>query len=105
MASLADVPGVRVGYAQDLGALTGCTVILFEGGAVGGLDLRGSATGTRQMDVLRPQHLVGRIDAVFFAGGSAFGLDAAAGVMTFLEAKGVGFPTGQTTVPLSLIHI
>lgn len=100
MASLADVPGVRVGHAQDLEALTGCTVILFESGAVAGLDLRGSATGTRQMDVLRPQHLAGRIDAVFFAGGSAFGLDAAAGVMTFLEAKGVGFPTGQTTVPI-----
>ena len=65
-----------------------------------GLDLRGSATGTRQMDALRPQHLVGRIDAVFFSGGSAFGLDAAAGVMTYLEERGVGFLTGQTSVPI-----
>ena len=100
MPSLVDVPGVRVGHAQDPEALTGCTVILFEGGAVAGLDLRGSATGTRQMDALRPQHLVGRIDAVFFSGGSAFGLDAAAGVMTYLEERGVGFLTGQTSVPI-----
>ena len=100
MPGLCDVRGVRVGHAEDRDALTGCTVILFDGGAVAGLDLRGSATGTRQMDALRPQHLVGRIDAVFFAGGSAFGLDAAAGVMTYLEKKGVGFPTARTTVPI-----
>ena len=100
MPGLSDVRGVRVGHAEDRDALTGCTVILFDGGAVAGLDLRGSATGTRQMDALRPQHLVGRIDAVFFAGGSAFGLDAAAGVMTYLEEKGVGFPTARTTVPI-----
>ncbi|MEE8110978.1 MAG: P1 family peptidase [bacterium] len=97
---LTDVPGVRVGHAEDRDALTGCTVILFEGGAVAGLDLRGTATGTRQMDALRPLHLVERIDAVLFAGGSAFGLDAAAGVMTYLEERGVGFPTRETRVPI-----
>lgn len=100
MPSLSDVPGVRVGHAEDLQALTGCTVILFEGGAVAGLDLRGTATGTRQMDALRPLHLVERIDAVFFSGGSAFGLDAAAGVMNFLEERGIGFPTRETRVPI-----
>lgn len=100
MPTLSDVPGVRVGHAEDLDALTGCTVVLFEKGAAGGLDMRGTATGTRQMDALRPLHLVERIDAVFFAGGSAFGLDAAAGVMRYLEEKGVGFPTRETTVPI-----
>ncbi|MFQ5692513.1 MAG: P1 family peptidase, partial [Nitrospinota bacterium] len=100
MPRLTDVPGVRVGHAEDLEALTGCTVILFEQGAVAGLDLRGTATGTRQSDALRPLHLVEKIDAVLFAGGSAFGLDAAAGVMRFLEEKGVGFPTRETRVPI-----
>ncbi|MFQ5913912.1 MAG: P1 family peptidase [Nitrospinota bacterium] len=98
--NLSDVPGVRLGHAEDLDALTGCTVLLFEKGAVAGLDLRGTATGTRQMDALRPLHVVGRIDAVLFAGGSAFGLDAAAGVMSYLEEMGVGFPTRETRVPI-----
>ncbi|MER3468361.1 MAG: peptidase S58, partial [Thermoflexus sp.] len=76
---ITDVPGIRVGHAQDLQALTGVTVVLCEGGAVAGMDQRGGAPGTRETDALRPMHLVQEVHAVVLAGGSAFGLDAAAG--------------------------
>jgi L-aminopeptidase/D-esterase-like protein len=98
--AITDVPGLRVGHAEDPKGLTGCTVILCEKGAIAGVDLRGSATGTRQMDALSPFHVAKHIHAVFFSGGSAFGLDAAAGVMQYLEARGVGFPTRDTAVPI-----
>jgi len=98
--SITDVPGISVGHAQDEAALTGCTVILCEAGAVGGVDQRGGAPGTRETDLLRPLHLVEQVHAVLLAGGSAFGLDAAAGVMRYLEERGVGFETGVARVPI-----
>ena len=98
--SITDVPGLRVGNAQDDEALTGCTVILCEKGAVGGVDQRGGAPGTRETDLLKPVNAVEKVHAVLLAGGSAFGLDAASGVMRYLEEKGIGFNTGVARVPI-----
>jgi L-aminopeptidase/D-esterase-like protein len=98
--AITDIPGLRVGHAQNLDALTGCTVILCEAGAVGGVDQRGGAPGTRETDLLHPLHLVEKVHAILLAGGSAFGLDAATGVMRYLEARGVGFDVGVARVPL-----
>jgi len=98
--AITDVPGIRVGHASDLQAITGCTAVLCDGGAVGGVDVRGSASGTRELDALNPSHLVERCHAVVLAGGSAFGLDAAGGVMEYLEARGIGFDVGVTRVPI-----
>ena len=98
--SITDVPGILVGQAQDQKALTGCTVVMCMDGAVGGVDQRGGAPGTRETDALRPMHLVEKIHAVVLAGGSAFGLDASTGVMRFLEEKKVGFDTGYAKVPI-----
>src|SRR5260370_24004939 len=100
MKGLTDIPGIRVGHVSDLDALTGCTVILCDGGAVAGVDIRGSATGTAEMDVMSPGHVTDRVHAVVFAGGSAFGLEAASGVRRYLEKKGVGFDTGAAKVPI-----
>jgi len=94
------VEGIRVGHASDFEGLTGCTVILCEDGATGGIDIRGSAAGTRQTDSLQSQHLLEEVYAVLLSGGSAFGLDAAGGVMEYLEEKGKGFPTSATKVPI-----
>lgn len=98
--AMTDVPGIRVGHASDFKALTGCTVILCEEGAIGGVDIRGTAAGTRQIDALTLLHLVDKIHAVLLAGGSAFGLDAAGGVMTFLEERGKGFDVVKTKIPI-----
>ncbi|MGD8473803.1 MAG: P1 family peptidase [Anaerolineae bacterium] len=98
--SITDVPGIRVGQEQDKKALTGCTVILCEEGAVGGVDQRGGAPGTRETDLLRPLHLVERVHAVVLTGGSAFGLDAASGVVRYLEERGIGFDTQVARVPI-----
>ncbi len=100
MKGLTDIPGILVGHASDLDALTGCTVILCERGAAGGADIRGSATGTEEFGLLDPMHLTDRIQGVVLAGGSSFGLEAASGVRRFLERKGVGFTTGSGPVPL-----
>lgn len=89
-----------MGHVSDYDALTGCTVILCDGGAVGGVDIRGAATGTEEMDALRPEHVTDRVHAVVLAGGSAFGLEAASGVRRFLEHRGVGFQTGAAVVPI-----
>ncbi len=97
---LTAVPGFQVGHATDETGCTGCTVILCPEGTVGGVDIRGSASGTREMDALSPLHLVPHVHAVLLAGGSAFGLDAAAGVMRYLEERGVGFDVGLTHVPI-----
>jgi L-aminopeptidase/D-esterase-like protein len=86
-------PASVSGMLKIDGALTGCTVVLCEDGAVGGVDQRGGAPGTRETDLLRPMHLVERVHAVLLAGGSAFGLDAAGGVMRYLEERKVGFDT------------
>jgi len=98
--SIIDIPGIRVGHAQDDEALTGCTVILCEKGAVGGVDQRGGAPGTRETDLLKPVNAVEKVHAVLLAGGSAFGLDAASGVMRYLEERGIGFNTGVARVPI-----
>jgi L-aminopeptidase/D-esterase-like protein len=100
MDSLTDVPGIRVGHADDPEALTGCTVVLCERGAVCGVDQRGGAPGTRETDLLRPMHLVQKVHAVLLAGGSAYGLDAASGVMRYLEERGVGFDAQVAKVPI-----
>jgi len=94
------IPGVRIGHASDFRGLTGCTVVLCEGGAVCGVDVRGAASGTRDLSPCLPGHLVERVHAIFLSGGSAFGLDAAAGVMEYLESRGVGFPAGRVRVPI-----
>jgi len=100
MKGLTDIPGVLVGHASDYDGLTGCTVVLCEAGAVAGGDIRGSATGTEEWDVLNPLHVTDRIHAVVFAGRSAFGLEAASGVRRFLEHKGIGFLFGGVHVPI-----
>jgi L-aminopeptidase/D-esterase-like protein len=97
---ITDIEGIRVGHCSDLSALTGCTVLLCGEGAVGGVDIRGSASGSRELDPLYPLHLVDRVHGLLFAGGSAFGLDAAGGVMQYLEEQGVGFDVGVTRVPI-----
>jgi L-aminopeptidase/D-esterase-like protein len=98
--TLTAVPGVRVGQQTDLSGGTGCTVILCPPGTVGGVDQRGGAPGTRETDLLRPMHLVENVHAVTLAGGSAYGLAAADGVMRYLEEQRIGFPVGDIVVPI-----
>jgi L-aminopeptidase/D-esterase-like protein len=98
--AITDVPGIRIGQADDPAALTGCTVVLCEAGAVGGVDQRGGAPGTRETDLLTPMHLVQKVHAVVLAGGSAFGLEAATGVMRYLEERRVGFNARSARVPI-----
>jgi L-aminopeptidase/D-esterase-like protein len=99
--TLRDVPGLRVGHWTDAERRTGCTVVLAdEKGAVGGVDLRGAAPGTRETDLLSPTALVERINAICLAGGSAFGLAAADGVMRRLAERGIGFETAVRPVPI-----
>ena len=100
MKGLTDIPGIAVGHASDYDGLTGCTVMLCERGAVAGGDIRGSATGVDEWDVLNPMHVAPMIHGVVFSGGSAFGLESAGGVRRFLDHKGVGFKTGAGTVPI-----
>lgn len=98
--SITDVRGIKVGHHTDSLALTGCTVILYEDGAVGGIDQRGGAPGTRETDLLRPMHMVNKVHGIILSGGSAFGLDTASGVMKYLESKNIGFNTGVARVPI-----
>lgn len=99
--SIRDVPGIRAGHWTDMSARTGCTVVLApDGGAVAGVDVRGSAPGTRETDLLRPTALIERIHAICLAGGSAFGLAAADGVMRRLAERGIGYATGVRPVPI-----
>ena len=99
--SLRDVPGLRVGHWTDAERGTGCTVVLAaDEGAVAGVDVRGSAPGTRETDLLSPTALVERVNAVCLAGGSAFGLAAADGVVRRLAERGIGFATGIRPVPI-----
>jgi len=100
MLTIRDVPGIRVGHATDAEGMTGCTVVLAPGTAVAGVDVRGAAPGTRETDLLRPTALVDRINAICLAGGSAFGLAAADGVMRWLAERGAGFSTGIRPVPI-----
>jgi L-aminopeptidase/D-esterase-like protein len=98
--SITSIEGIRVGHAHDAEALTGCTVVLCEKGAVAGVDQRGGAPGTRETDALQPVHLVNKVHAVMLAGGSAFGLDAASGAVRYLEERKVGFNVGVARVPI-----
>jgi len=95
-----DIEGIKVGHAGNLDAATGCTVVICEEGAVGGVDVRGGSPGTRETDLLKPENLVDRVHAVVLSGGSAFGLDAATGVMKYLEERGIGFDVQVTKVPI-----
>lgn len=94
------VPGVRVGHWSDPVARTGCTVVLFPAGTVASGEVRGGAPGTREWDLLAPERLVDRVDAVVLSGGSAFGLAACDGVMRWCEERGMGFPTRAGPVPI-----
>ncbi|HKF56286.1 MAG TPA: P1 family peptidase [Blastocatellia bacterium] len=99
--SITQVPGIKVGHAQDTAARTGCTVIMCgTEGAVAGVDVRGAAPGTRETDLLDPGNLVDRVHAIVLTGGSVFGLDSACGVVRFLEERGVGYETGVARVPI-----
>jgi L-aminopeptidase/D-esterase-like protein len=97
---ITDVPGVRVGHWTDASARTGCTVVLFPEGTRASGEVRGGAPATREFDLLDPHRLVQRLDAVVLAGGSAFGLAAADGVMRWLEQRDIGFPTTAGPVPI-----
>ncbi|MDE2094548.1 MAG: P1 family peptidase [Burkholderiales bacterium] len=97
--SLTDVPGIRVGHCTDTRRPTGCTVILTPEGAVAGVDVRGAAPGTRETELLSPLNAVEKVHAVVLAGGSAFGLDAAGGVMRWLDERGHGVPVGAAPAP------
>jgi len=97
---LTAVPGLKVGHCTAAERPTGCTVILAEDGATAGVDVRGGAPGTRETDLLDPSNTVQRVHAVVLSGGSAFGLDAASGVVRFLEERGVGFDVGVAKVPI-----
>jgi len=98
--AITDVDGIRVGHASDQRALTGCSVVLCEEGAIAAVRVRGWAPGTRETDLLRPGMLVEEVHAVLLSGGSAFGLRAADGVMRWLEERGRGFNTGIARVPI-----
>jgi L-aminopeptidase/D-esterase-like protein len=98
--TLTAIEGIRVGHAHNLDGPTGCTVILCPPNTVGGVDQRGGAPGTRETDLLRPMHMVEHVHAILLAGGSAYGLDAAGGVMRHLEEQGVGHNVGVGVVPI-----
>jgi L-aminopeptidase/D-esterase-like protein len=98
--TLTRVPGLKVGHVTLTGRPTGCTVVLAEDGAVGGVDVRGAAPGTRETDLLSPLNTVDRVHAIVLAGGSAFGLDAAGGTVKWLEEHGIGFQTPVARVPI-----
>jgi L-aminopeptidase/D-esterase-like protein len=97
---ITDIPGIRVGHDTNLEAGTGCTVILCDAPAVGGVDVRGGAPATRETDLLHPMHLVEEVHAVLLTGGSAYGLDAAGGVMRYLEERNIGYDVGIARVPI-----
>jgi L-aminopeptidase/D-esterase-like protein len=99
-AAISDVPGIRVGQATMNGRPTGCTVVLTPPNTVGGVDVRGGAPGTRETNVLAPDNSVAIVNAVVLAGGSAFGLDAASGVMKYLDEHHVGYAVGSNVVPI-----
>ena len=98
--TLTAIDGIKVGHATDATARTGCTVVLCPAGATAGVDVRGAAPGTREIEALRPGRLVQKAHAVLLTGGSAFGLDAAGGVVQYLEEQNVGFPAGPVRVPI-----
>ena len=98
--AITNIQGIEVGHYTDVEHATGCTVVLCRQGAVGGADVRGSAPGTRETDLLRPGNLVKQVHALVLSGGSAYGLDAASGVMRYLEEHSIGFRMGEIVVPI-----
>jgi L-aminopeptidase/D-esterase-like protein len=98
--TITDVPGIKVGHAQNFDSITGCTVILCKEDAVAGVDQRGGAPGTRETDLLNPVNQIDRVSAILLTGGSAFGLDAASGVMNYLSEKNIGYQVGPFVVPI-----
>ena len=99
-ATITAVAGLEAGHYTDLTHATGCTVVICREGAVGGVDVRGGSPGTRETDLLRPMHKVDRVHALLLGGGSAFGLDAASGVVAYLAELDVGVKVGPATVPI-----
>ncbi len=97
---ITDISGVTAGHWTDSENMTGCTAVIIEGGAVCGVDVRGSAPGTRETDLLRPMNTVEKANAILLSGGSAYGLSAADGVMRWLEQRAEGFDTGFAKVPI-----
>lgn len=98
--NITDVPGVTVGMVSDPVAMTGCTVVLVEGGAIAGVEVCGAAPGSRETDLIRSRHKEVEVHAVVLSGGSAFGLDAATGVVRYLEERGLGRDVGPAVVPI-----
>lgn len=98
--SITDVGGIRVGHFTDTRRPTGCTVLIFDRPAVAGVDVRGAAPGTRETDLLQPVNTVQQVNAILLSGGSAFGLDAASGVMRYLDEHGIGYHVGPIVVPI-----
>ena len=98
--NITDIEGVSVGHASDFEGLTGVTAILTSSGMIGGINISGFATSTRQIDALSPSHIISKVHAICIAGGSAYGLDATSGVMSFLEQKGSGFDVGVARIPI-----
>ena len=98
--TLTAVAGITVGHAQDMEALTGCTVVLFPEGTTGSVDVRGGAPGTRETDLLAPHAMVQHVDAICLTGGSAYGLASATGVMRWLRERGIGYDVGVAVVPI-----
>ena len=98
--NILDVKGLKVGQVQDEDGLTGCTVVICEEGAVCGVDVRGSAPGTRETDLLDPINMIQKVHAVVLSGGSAFGLESTCGVSQYLEERNIGFDVGVAKVPI-----
>ena len=98
--AITDVAGIEVGHFTEQRRPTGCTVVLARQGAVAGVDVRGAAPGTRETDLLSPTNMVDQVHAILLSGGSAWGLDAASGVMRWLEERGVGLQAGPVRVPI-----
>lgn len=98
--SITELPNVKIGSSEDFEGGTGCTVILCEDGAPAGVDVRGGGPASRETQLLNPTMAMDKINAVVLSGGSAFGLDASGGVMSYLESKGIGFDVGVTKVPI-----
>mgnify|MGYP001445656897 FL=1 len=97
---ITDVSGISVGHWSDFDGATGCTVILASDGAVGGVEVRGDSPGTRETDILNSQNRIEAVHGVILSGGSAFGLNAADGVMKYLEKQGIGVSVGELKVPI-----
>src|SRR5262249_44382306 len=107
--TLTAVSGIKVGHFTLTERPTGCTVVVVDGDAVGGVSQRGAAPATRETDLLDPVNLVDRVNAILLTGGSAFGLDAASGTVRWLEERNIGFPTTAGKVPIvptpALLHL